>query len=162
MKRSTMMGTAVAAALCLASSFCLASCSAQQPAQPTQPTATGTAPAVQEELVTKLITSDGGTKAVTVETALPGPQVPATVAGQVSRDGAGCITLTADDGTDWTLLFPSGTTLNGEAAELPDGTSLAQGEQVSLDGSRVPADEGVSMCLNYARLLSVEKAAASR
>ncbi|WP_285319717.1 hypothetical protein [Pseudarthrobacter sp. lyk4-40-TYG-27] len=151
MKHIITVGTAVAAL------FALAACSAQDPAQPA---AASPAPAVQRELTTKLLVSDGGTKALTVENAPSGPRVEATVAGQVSRDGAGCVILLGNDGTDWTLIFPAGTSLDGEAAVLPDGSVLTHGDHVSVDGNRVPANEGASMCLNYARLLSVERAAA--
>ena len=151
MKHTITVGTAVAAL------FALAACSAQDPAQPP---AQSPAPAVQQELTTKLLVSDGGTKALTVESAPSGPRMETTVAGRVSRDGAGCVILLGNDGTDWTLIFPAGTTLDGEAAVLPDGSALTRGDQVSLDGTRIPANEGASMCLNYARLLSVERAAA--
>ncbi|MFF1883538.1 hypothetical protein ACFVVC_18940 [Pseudarthrobacter sp. NPDC058196] len=151
MKHSITFGTAVAAV------FALASCSAEEPAQPA---AQSTATAVQQELTTRLLVSDGGTKALTVENAPSGPRVEAKVAGKVSRDGAGCVILLGNDGTDWTLIFPAGTSLDGEAAVLPDGSVLTAGDQVSLDGNRVPANEVASMCLNYARLLSVETAAA--
>ncbi|MFF2345673.1 hypothetical protein [Pseudarthrobacter sp. NPDC058119] len=119
----------------------------------------GPDPVIQHEITTKLIVSAGGAKAVTVEDVSAGPRVEAKVAGKVSRDGAGCVTLLASDGDDWTLLFPPGTTFRGEAVVLPDGTSLAQGDPVTLDGNRGPANDGASMCLNYARLLSVDAAA---
>ena len=136
--------------------FFLAACSAQEPVQ--SPSGSPD-PVIQQETTTKLIVSAGGAKAVTVEDAPAAPPVEAKVAGKMSRDGAGCVTVLAGDGDDWTLLFPAGTTFSGEAVVLPDGTSLAQGDPVTLDGNRVPANDGVSMCLNYARLLSVDTAA---
>lgn len=150
------MKPGITSAAYAATVFFLASCSAQEPAQSPSESPD---PVIQQEITTKLIISAGGTKAVTVDDASATPQVEAKVVGKVSRDGAGCVTVLAGDGDDWTLLFPAGTTFRGEAVVLPGGTSLAQGEPVALDGKRVPANEGVSMCLNYARLLSVETAA---
>lgn len=70
------------------------------------------------------------------------------------------MTVRATDGDDWTLVFPEGTKFDGESLVLPDRSSLTEGASVSLDGNRVPANESLSMCLNYARLLSVDKASA--
>jgi 1-acyl-sn-glycerol-3-phosphate acyltransferase len=63
----------------------------------------------------------------------------------------------ANDGDDWTLIFPEGTNFDGESIVLPDKASISEGKRIVLDGARVPANESLSMCLNYARLLSVEK-----
>ncbi|HET6242072.1 MAG TPA: hypothetical protein VFD99_08820 [Arthrobacter sp.] len=66
--------------------------------------------------------------------------------------------MRAQDGDTTTLVFPEGTTFQGESVALPDGSSVSDGNTVVLDGAGVPANEDVSMCLNYARLFSVEKA----
>lgn len=133
----------------------LAACSAQESGRSA---AESPSPVTHQEVTTKLVVLDGDAKAVTLEDASTAPQVEAKVAGKVSGDGAGCVTVIAGDGDDWTLLFPSGTTSSGETVVLPGGASLSQGDPVALSGNRVPANEGVSMCLNYARLLSVEAA----
>lgn len=86
------------------------------------------------------------------------PKVEQQLTGTLEKDGAGCITMLADDGYGWTLIFPEGTSFHGESLVLPDKSSLSVGSSVSLDGSWVPGNESLSMCLNYARLLSVEKA----
>jgi hypothetical protein len=83
--------------------------------------------------------------------------VEAQLTGSLEKDGAGCLIIRAEDGDDYTLVFPEGTNFEGESLVLPDSSSLSEGNSVALKGARVPANENVSMCLNYARLLSVEK-----
>ncbi|MDQ0771143.1 hypothetical protein QF031_003892 [Pseudarthrobacter defluvii] len=83
-----------------------------------------------------------------------GPE--AQLNGHMDKDGAGCLILQADDGNDYTLIFPEGASFDAETLVLPGGQRLAGGDPVVLKGTRVPADEGLSMCLNYARLLSVD------
>ncbi|MET3923677.1 1-acyl-sn-glycerol-3-phosphate acyltransferase [Arthrobacter sp. UYEF20] len=107
---------------------------------------------------TELLLSDGGKKAIVRSGPASAPRVEAQLTGSLEQDGAGCIIIRADDGDDWTLVFPEGTNFDGESLVLPDSSSLSDGISVALDGARVPANESLSMCLNYARLLSVEKA----
>jgi hypothetical protein len=116
-------------------------------------------PSTTQELPTKLLLSDGGKKAIVHSGPSSAPRVGAQITGTLQKDGAGCITARANDGDDWTLVFPEGTKFKGESLVLPDGSTLTEGDSVELDGARVPANESLSMCLNYARLLSVDKAA---
>jgi hypothetical protein len=149
MKHRFTVSAAVAIALSLAS------CAAP----PAQAPATALAsPSAQQELPTTLLVSGGGKKAIVHAGPSSAPKVAARLTGTLESDGAGCITVRATDGDDWTLVFPEGTGFNGESVVLPDNSSLAQGKSVALTGNRVPANESLSMCLNYARLLSVEKA----
>lgn len=60
--------------------------------------------------------------------------------GKISRGPrAGCVTVQSNDGDDWNLLFPAGTTFSGEAVVFSGGAPLAQGDPVTLNGNRVPA-----------------------
>lgn len=149
MKHRFTVGVAVAIALSLAA------CAAP-PGH--VPATTPASPSARQELPTKLLVSDGGKKAIVHSGTSSAPKVAARLTGTLEPDGAGCITVRAKDGDDWTLVFPEGTGFNGESVVLPDNSSLAVGNSVTLAGSRVPANESLSMCLNYARLLSVETA----
>lgn len=95
-----------------------------------------------------------------VQPAAPGPEV--ELKGHIDRDGAGCVILQAADGNDYTLIFPERTSFDAETLVLPAGQRLTTGAPVVLKGTRAPADESLSMCLNYARLLSVESANGSQ
>jgi len=101
----------------------------------------------------------GGLKAVVNagQASAPGPA--AELKGTLGRDKAGCAILQAEGGDDYTLIFPEGTSLDGGTLVLPAGPRLTGGDPLVLTGNRVPADESLSMCLNYARLYSVESAA---
>ncbi len=146
MKRKTTYG----AATCMA--LLLASCAATPPqaAEPGSPVV----PAVQE-MPTRVLLSADGKKAVVHAGASSAPEVPGVLTGSLEADGAGCVILRAPDGETSTLIFPEGTTFEGETLALPDGSALSEGDTVDLAGSRVPANESLSMCLNYARLFSV-------
>jgi hypothetical protein len=115
-------------------------------------------PTVKQELPTEVVFSGDGKKAVVHSGTSTAPREEAQLTGSLEKDGAGCLIIRAQDGDDYTLIFPEGTKFDGESLVLPEGSPLSEGETVSLDGARVPANEGVSICLNYARLLSVEKA----
>jgi hypothetical protein len=134
----------------------LASCAAAPQDSP----AASVSPSVTQELPTKLIVSDGGNKAIVHSGPSSAPRKEAQLKGRLDNDGAGCFIVRAEDGDDYTLVFPEGTKFDGESLILPDSSSLFEGESVSLGGARVPANESLSMCLNYARLLSVETASA--
>ena len=146
MKRRTTYG----AATCIA--LLLASCTATPP-QDAEPGITAT-PAVQE-MPTRVLLSADGKKAVVHAGASSAPEVPGVLTGSLEADGAGCVILRAPDGETSTLIFPEGTTFEGETLALPDGSALSEGDTVDLAGARVPANESLSMCLNYARLFSV-------
>lgn len=130
----------------------LTSCAAEERATTGSPSTSQ-----QQELPTELLLSDGGSKAIVHSGPSSAPRVADQVAGTLTKDGAGCITVEANDGDDWTLIFPEGTNFDGESIVLPDKASISEGKRIVLDGARVPANESLSMCLNYARLLSVEK-----
>lgn len=151
MKHGFAFGPAVAVVMALAS------CAATPENYPTAEPASLSG---QQELPTELAFSDGGKKAIVHSGPSSAPKVGAQITGTLESDGAGCITVRAKDGDDWTLVFPEGTNFDGESLVLPDRSTLSEGNSVALDGNRVPANESLSMCLNYARLLSVEKASA--
>jgi len=113
-------------------------------------------------LTATVLQGTGGLKAVvnTGQASAPGPA--AELKGTLDRDGAGCVILQAEGGDDYTLIFPAGTSLSGGTLVLPAGPRITAGDPLVLTGNRVPADEGLSMCLNYARLYSVESAAIIR
>ena len=134
--------------------FSLASCSAVAQDSPTA----SSSPSVVQELPTELLLSEGGKKAVVHSGPSTAPREDAQLTGRLDNDGAGCFIVRADDGDDYTLVFPDGTKFDGESLVLPDSSSVSEGESVSLSGARVPGNESLSMCLNYARLLSVETA----
>ena len=138
----------------------LASCAATPGDDPTNGAPSPT-PSMQEELPTKLLLSNGGSKAVVHAGPSSAPREEAQLTGSLAKDAAGCIIVRAEDGDDWTLVFPEGTTFDGESLVLPDSSSLSEGNSVALDGARVPANESLSMCMNYARLLSVERVTVS-
>ncbi|MDI3243015.1 hypothetical protein QK292_15775 [Arthrobacter sp. AL08] len=132
----------------------LASCAAAAQESPT----VSVSPSVKQELPTELLLSDGGKKAVVHSGPSSAPREKAQLTGRLGNDGAGCFIVRAEDGDDYTLVFPEGTKFDGESLVLPDSSPLSEGVSVSLNGARVPANESLSMCLNYARLLSVEEA----
>ncbi|MEQ7737174.1 hypothetical protein [Escherichia coli] len=134
--------------------FSLASCAAAAQDSPTA----SNSPSIGQELPTELLLSDGGKKAVVHSGTSTAPRVEAEIRGRLDNDGAGCFIVRADDGDDYTLVFPEGTRFDGESLVLPDSSSFSEGDAVSLSGARVPANESLSMCLNYARLLSVDVA----
>ena len=134
----------------------LASCAATPGDSPTIGSPSQT-PSMQQELPTDLLLSDGGKKAVVHSGPSSAPRVGAQLTGSLEKDEAGCVIVRAADGDDYTLVFPEGTHFDGESLVLPDSSSLSEGNSVILDGARVPANESLSMCMNYARLLSVEK-----
>lgn len=113
----------------------------------------------QQKLPTTLLHSGGGQKAIVHSGEWSAPRVPAQLIGTLGNDGAGCVVLQADSGDDFTLIFPEGARFDGETLVLPAGPPLSAGGRVSVGGARVAADESLSMCLNYGRLLSVETAA---
>ena len=137
----------------------------QSAGQPTRTTAAPQAitdqpanPHAAELLSTKVLPGAAGLKAVvhSGRSAGSGPEV--ELQGKLDKDGAGCVILQAADGNDYTLIFPEGTSIDAGTLVLPAGQRLAGGDPVVLNGTRVPADESLSMCLNYARLLSVDSA----
>jgi hypothetical protein len=133
----------------------LAGCSAP----PVASTATSAEPSVQqEEMPTAVVQSAGGKKAVVHAGVSSAPEESGQLIGSLAADGAGCIVVRTRDGETTTLVFPQGTVFEGEALALPDGSSLSDGDKVALDGARVPADEKLSICPNYARLFSVVRA----
>jgi hypothetical protein len=140
----------VAAAIALS----LAACSAPH----AEPAATSAAPSVQQEMPTALVQSSGGKKAVVHAGVSSAPEESGQLIGSLAADGAGCIVVRTPDGETTTLVFPEGTTFQGESLALPDGSSLSDGDNVALDGARVPADEKLSICPNYFRLFSVVRA----
>lgn len=148
MKRWMTIGAVACVALFLAS--CMAA-----PQQGAEAGSTAT-PAVQE-MPTRVLLSADGKKAVIHAGVSSAPAVPGLLTGSLEADGAGCVILRALDGETSTLIFPEGTTFEGETLVLPDGSSLSEGDTVDLAGARVPANESLSICLNYARLFSVEK-----
>jgi len=108
---------------------------------------------------TTVLQGAGGLKTVVHSgrpSAAAGPEV--ELNGTLDKDGAGCVILQAADGNDYTLLFPEGTSFDAEKLVLPGGQRLTGGDSVALKGTRMPADQSLSMCLNYARLLSVDSA----
>jgi hypothetical protein len=135
----------------------IASCAA--PPQSAEPVHSAS-PASQPEMPTGLLKSAGGKKAVVHAGQSSAPKEDGQLNGSLASDGAGCIILRAPDGETTTLVFPQGTTFKGESLALPDGASITDGNTVTLDGARVPANEDLSMCTNYHRLFSVEKASA--
>lgn len=112
----------------------------------------------RQELPATLLQS-GGQKAIVHSGQWSAPRVPARLSGTLGNDGAGCVVLQAEGGDDYTLIFPEGTRFDGETLVMPAGPPLSAGSRVSVGGSRVAANESLSMCLNYSRLLSVETAA---
>ena len=133
----------------------LASCSAAT--QDTLPTAT-VSPSAKQELPTELLVTEDGKKAVVHSGPSSAPRQKARLTGRLDNDGADCFILRAEDGDDYTLVFPEGTKFDGESIVLPGASPLSEDAALTLDGARVPANESLSMCLNYARLLSVETA----
>lgn len=113
----------------------------------------------QQELPTTLLQSGGGQKTVVHAGQWSAPRVPAQLSGTLANDGAGCVVLQADGGDGYTMIFPKGTEFDGETLVMPAGPPLSPGSRVSVGGARVAANESLSMCLNYGRLLSVETAA---
>jgi hypothetical protein len=107
---------------------------------------------------TDLVLSTGGKKAVVHAGPSSVPEQKGQLSGSLVSDGAGCIIVRAQDGETTTLVFPQGTTFTGESLALPDGSSMSDGNTVALDGARVPANENLSMCVNYFRLFSVKTA----
>ena len=97
-----------------------------------------------QELPTELILSDGGKKAVVHSGPSSAPRVKAQLTGSLEKDGAGCIIVRAEDGDDYTLVFPEGTKFDGESLVLPDSSTLSEGNSVALDGARVPANESLA------------------
>jgi hypothetical protein len=151
MKHVVTLGTVVALALSLASC-------AEAPEKAATAGALSTSPPAQQELPTELLLSSGGKKAVVHSGPASAPREEAQLTGTLEKDGAGCLIIQAKDGDDYTLVFPEGTKFDGESLVLPDRSTLSEGDSVALDGARVPANLSLSMCLNHARLLSVEKA----
>ncbi|MFP3462068.1 hypothetical protein R5O87_14570 [Arthrobacter globiformis] len=139
------------AAFSFAAIIALSACSAPQ----ADPAPTSAAPSVQQEMPTAVVQSAGGKKAVVHAGVSSAPEESGQLVGSLGADGAGCIVVRTRDGQSTTLIFPQGTAFKGEALALPDGSSLAAGAKVTLDGARVPADEKLSVCPNYSRLFSV-------
>jgi putative hemolysin len=132
----------------------LAGCSAPQG----DPATASAVPSVQQEMPTAVVQSAGGKKAVVHAGVSSATEEGGQLIGSLAADGAGCIVVRTRDGETTTLVFPQGTVFEGEALALPDGSSLSDGDNVALDGARVPADEKLSICPNYARLFSVVRA----
>ena len=145
MKRRAAVGLAVATALLLTA------CSTAK----TGPAVTSPVPSVQQGMPTVVVQSSGGKKAVVHAGVSSVDEDSGQLLGNLAADGAGCIVVRTRDGETTTLIFPQGTTFNGESLALPDGSSLTAGAKVTLDGARVPADEKLSVCPNYSRLFSV-------
>ncbi|UKA53406.1 hypothetical protein LFT45_17000 [Arthrobacter sp. FW305-BF8] len=135
----------------------LSACSAPQG----EPASVSAVPSVQQEMPTAVVQSAGGKKAVVHAGVSTAPEESGQLVGNLAADGAGCIVVRASDGETTTLVFPEGTAFNGESLALPDGSSLSAGDNVALDGARVPADEKLSVCPNYFRLFSVVRATVS-
>ncbi|MDQ0620039.1 hypothetical protein [Arthrobacter globiformis] len=140
--------------LAAAIALLLAGCSAPQE----EPAAASAEPSVQQEMPTAVVQSAGGKKAVVHAGVSSAPEESGQLIGSLAADVAGCIVVRTRDGETTTLVFPEGTAFRGESLALPDGSSLSEGENVALDGARVPADEKLSVCPNYARLFSVVRA----
>jgi hypothetical protein len=132
----------------------LSACSAPQ----ADPAAPSSAPSIQGEMPTAVVQSSGGKKAVVHAGVSSAPEESGQLVGSLAADGAGCIVVRASDGEETTLVLPQGTAFKGESLALPDGSSLSEGDNVALDGARVPADEKLSVCPNYFRLFSVVRA----
>ncbi|WP_246468767.1 hypothetical protein [Arthrobacter ipis] len=132
----------------------LAACSAPR----AEPEATSAAPPSQQEMPTAVVQSAGGKKAVVHAGVSSAPEESGQLIGSLAADGAGCIVVRTRDGETTTLVFPEGTIFKGESLALPDGSPLSAGNNVALDGARVPADEKLSVCPNYFRLFSVVRA----
>lgn len=115
-------------------------------------------PSARQEMPTAVVQSAGGKKAVVHAGISSAPEEGGQLIGSLAADGAGCIVVRTRDGETTTLVFPQGTTFQGESLALPDGSSLSDGAKVALDGARVPADEKLSVCPNYFRLFSVVRA----
>ncbi|MBT2547283.1 hypothetical protein [Arthrobacter sp. ISL-65] len=140
--------------LAAAIALLLAGCSAPQE----EPAAASAEPSVQPEMPTAVVQSAGGKKAVVHAGVSSAPEESGQLIGSLAADGAGCIVVHTRDGETTTLVFPDGTVFSGESLALPDGSFLAEGAKVALDGARVPADEKLSVCPNYSRLFSVVRA----
>jgi hypothetical protein len=148
MEYGKRLGAAVAIVLALAS--CTTAPHSEAPVQ----TAT---PKSSPEMPVGVTVSTGGKKAVVHSGPASTPEFRGQLTGFIGLDGAGCLTMRAEDGDTRTLIFPQGTNFDGESIVLPDGSSMSDGNSAVLDGAGVPANEDVSMCLNYGRLFSVEK-----
>ncbi|PNH85444.1 hypothetical protein [Arthrobacter sp. AFG20] len=140
--------------LTTAMALLLAGCSVPQ----ADPAAASAVPSVRQEMPTAVVQSAGGKKAVVHAGVSSAPEQGGQLIGSLAADGAGCIVVRTRDGETTTLVFPEGTTFKGESLALPDGSSLSDGDDVALDGARVPADEKLSLCPNYFRLFSVVRA----
>lgn len=68
---------------------------------------------MQQELLTDLLLSDGGKKAVVHSGPSSAPRVGAQLTGSLEKDEAGCVIVRAADGDDYTLVFPEGTHFDG-------------------------------------------------
>jgi hypothetical protein len=85
------------------------------------------------------------------EVASPSASVEAetTITGQLSSNDieGGCVFVTADDGTDYEVIWPEGWSISPDSLELtdPDGEVVAEGgDQVTVYG-RI-ADDMASIC----------------
>jgi hypothetical protein len=152
MTQRAAVGLAVTAALLLAG------CSTPKG----EPAGTSAPSSVQPEMPTAVVQSPGGKKAVVLAGVSSVDEESGQIIGSLAADGAGCIVVRARNGETTTLIFPQGTTFKGESLALPDGSSLSEGAKVALDGARVPADEKLSVCPNYARLFTVVTATVTR
>ncbi|MFE4543403.1 hypothetical protein [Arthrobacter sp. NPDC056727] len=140
-----------ASGLALTGVLLLAACSTPKG----EPVVTSPASSVQQGMPTAVVQSAGGKKAVVHAGVSSVDEESGQLLGSLAADGGGCIVVRTQNGDATTLVFPQGTTFKGESLALPDGSSLSEGAKVVLDGARVPADEKLSVCPNYARLFSV-------
>jgi len=79
---------------------------------------------------TAITSSEGHTIAVAPQPSDAAEQ--ALAEGTVGWSDAGCLTL--EGGSPNLIVFPHGTTLDGETVVLPDGTTIAAGDDVALGG----------------------------
>lgn len=149
-------GIAVAALTIISLSSCA---SEQQIAARIEPVESSS-PSSRPDMPIQIETSESGIKAAVHAGQSSVPQDSGQLDGLISLDESKCLILRAPDGDTTTLVFPEGTTFSGEALTLPSGLALADGDTVLLQGARVPANEDLSMCINYHRLFSVESAVA--
>ena len=111
-----------------------------------------------------IVHGDEGAKAIVLAGPFTEYTARGTLKGVAAADDAECFTFKDEGGYTSTLVFPKGTTVRPKgtmvfrrtAVVLPGGITLQQGAEATLTGSLMPANEGASACLNYARLFLVD------